>query len=129
MKIILKARPCPFILILSRFYLDFVLILSRFYPEIIQILSKSYSNFVLILSRFYQDFLKTHSTKSYSDFFPEFWKKSAFLSSYFLDWISISRQRNSPLEIIWTHKEQSSNFSAKWCQQIVTGKNEPCFCA
>ena len=33
----LKARPCPFIQILSRFYLDFILILSRFYPDFIQI--------------------------------------------------------------------------------------------
>ena len=35
----LKPRPCPFIQILSRFYLDFITILSQFYPDKIRIKS------------------------------------------------------------------------------------------
>ena len=35
-----KARPCPFIQILSRFYPDFILILSKFYPDKIRIKSE-----------------------------------------------------------------------------------------
>ena len=31
---LLKAYPCPFIQILSRFYPDFILVLSRFFPKI-----------------------------------------------------------------------------------------------
>ena len=58
-----KARPCPFILILSWFYPDIILILSRFYPD-----------FILILSRFYPDFLKTHFIQILSRFYPNFWK-------------------------------------------------------
>ena len=55
-----KARPCPFILILSWFYPDFILNLSRFYPDFIQILSRFfenslYPNFIQISSWFYLD--------------------------------------------------------------------------
>ena len=38
-KYILKARPCPFIKILSWFNPDFILILSKFYPDKIRIKS------------------------------------------------------------------------------------------
>ena len=37
---VFKARPCPFIQILSWFYPDFILILSRFYPNFWKYLDK-----------------------------------------------------------------------------------------
>ena len=48
-----KARPCPFIQTLSRFYP----ILSWFYPYFILILPWIYLDFILILSRFFKNSL------------------------------------------------------------------------
>ena len=42
--VLLKARPCPFIQILSWFYQDFIQILSRFHLDIILILSRLFKN-------------------------------------------------------------------------------------
>ena len=51
----LRCRPCPFIQILSRFYLDFILILSWFYADFLK------THFVQILSWFYLDKIRIKS--------------------------------------------------------------------
>ena len=53
----LKCRPCPFIQILSRFFLHFIFETHfiQFYPDFFRI--SLYSKFIKILSRFYPDFI------------------------------------------------------------------------
>ena len=87
---LLGCRPCPFIQILPRFYLDFIQILSRFkkktlskfYPDFtlifeeiwIKLEKMIYSGFIQILSYFYPDFLETHFIQILSRFYSDSFK-------------------------------------------------------